>query len=157
MRRPLFSIGAVSRMLELAPATIRTWEVRYGLVSPERSQGGQRLYSREQVEQLRFVKGAIARGSRPAEAHRLLRERIARGDAFEPPRPSLLLAVAGDADAAARAFEALSPAAVALDPGDTSFAPLAERVRAMGTPIIPLEVVADPGAWPADAKALHGP
>jgi DNA-binding transcriptional MerR regulator len=75
---PLYSIGAVARMLELPPATLRTWETRYGLVVPQRSAGGQRLYSREQVEQLRFVCGEIADGSRPAQAHRLLAERLGR-------------------------------------------------------------------------------
>ena len=74
--RAIFSIGAVSRTLDLPSATIRTWETRYGLVVPQRSPGGQRLYSRAQVEQLRFLKDAIAAGSRPGEAHRLLAERL---------------------------------------------------------------------------------
>jgi DNA-binding transcriptional MerR regulator len=69
---PLFSIGAVARMLELSAATIRTWETRYGDIVPQRSGGGQRLYSREQVDHLRFVKDEVAAGRRPAEAHRLL-------------------------------------------------------------------------------------
>ena len=77
--RPLYSIGAIARMLELPPATLRTWESRYGLVVPRRSAGGQRLYSREQVEQLRFVRDRVAGGSRPAEAHRLLAERLGAG------------------------------------------------------------------------------
>jgi len=74
--RPIFSIGAVARMLDLPPATIRTWETRYGLVVPERSAGGQRLYSRLQVDQLRFVHDEVVRGNRPAQAHRLLAERF---------------------------------------------------------------------------------
>jgi DNA-binding transcriptional MerR regulator len=90
--RPLFSIGAVARMLDLAPATIRTWETRYGNVVPERSRGGQRLYSREQVDQLRFVKDEVAGGRRPAEAHRLLAERVASGEGFTGPRMRILLA-----------------------------------------------------------------
>src|SRR4051794_18834803 len=71
----LYGIGAVARMVGLAPPTIRTWESRYGMVVPERSAGGQRLYSRHQVDQLRWLKGQIGRGRRPAEAHRLLAER----------------------------------------------------------------------------------
>jgi DNA-binding transcriptional MerR regulator len=63
-------------MLEIAPATLRTWESRYAMVEPGRSPGGQRLYSREQVEQLQFVKKLVASGSKPAEAHRLLAERL---------------------------------------------------------------------------------
>lgn len=73
--RPLLSIGAVARQLALPPATIRTWEMRYGIVIPQRTAGGQRLYSRSQLEQLRYLKRRVDEGSRPADAHRLLAER----------------------------------------------------------------------------------
>src|SRR4029450_9707933 len=66
-------------MLGIAPATLRTWEERYGLPTPERSPGGHRLYSRDQVDQLRFVKVQLAQGMAPADAHRLLAERLAAG------------------------------------------------------------------------------
>jgi CheY-like chemotaxis protein len=46
-------------------------------VKPERSDGGHRLYTRAQVEQLRFVKEGLDRGLQPAEAHRLLGEQLA--------------------------------------------------------------------------------
>ena len=74
----IYSIGAVERMLDIPAATIRNWEERYGLVKPERSDGGHRLYTRAQVEQLRFVKEGLDRGLQPAEAHRLLGEQLAR-------------------------------------------------------------------------------
>ena len=93
--RPIFSIGAVARMLELPPATIRTWESRYGLVVPQRSAGGQRLYSRRQLDQLRFVRDEVARGNRPGQAHRLLAEQL--GDGSGPERrgdPALKIALA---------------------------------------------------------------
>jgi DNA-binding transcriptional MerR regulator len=76
---PIYSIGAVERMLDIPAATIRNWEERYGLVKPERSDGGHRLYARAQVEQLRFVKEGVDRGLQPAEAHRLLGEQLERG------------------------------------------------------------------------------
>jgi DNA-binding transcriptional MerR regulator len=77
--RPVYSIGAVAQMLDIPPATLRTWEERYGLPVPERSPGGHRLYSRDQVAQLRFVKAQLAQGMAPADAHRLLAERLAAG------------------------------------------------------------------------------
>lgn len=73
--RPIYSIGAVARLLGLTPATIRTWEDRYGIIAPKRSAGGRRLYSREEVERLRFVKMKTDEGIQPADAHRLLAER----------------------------------------------------------------------------------
>jgi CheY-like chemotaxis protein len=66
-------------MLGIPAATVRNWEERYGLVKPERSRGGHRLYSRTQVEQLRFVKERLDGGLQAAEAHRLLGERLERG------------------------------------------------------------------------------
>jgi CheY-like chemotaxis protein len=77
--RGVYSIGAVARMLELPVATIRNWEQRYAAVVPVRSAGGQRLYSRDQVEQLRYVAAEVARGLSAADAHRLLSERQAGG------------------------------------------------------------------------------
>jgi DNA-binding transcriptional MerR regulator len=74
--RPIYSIGAVSRMLEVPPATLRSWEHRYGLVRPARTPGGHRLYSRAEVAHLRFVLDCLRDGLQPADAHRLLAEQI---------------------------------------------------------------------------------
>lgn len=71
----IYSIGAVARMLDLPAATIRNWEDRYEAIVPHRSPGGHRLYSRDQMEQLRFVANEVARGLSAADAHRLLAER----------------------------------------------------------------------------------
>ena len=62
-------------MTEISAATIRNWEERYATIVPERSPGGHRLYSRDQVEQLRFIATQVARGLSAADAHRLLSDR----------------------------------------------------------------------------------
>jgi DNA-binding transcriptional MerR regulator len=80
--RSIYSIGAVSRMLGIPTATLRTWQDRYGVVVPERSPGGHRLYSRPQVEQLRFLRDQSAAGRSSADAHRLLQERLDAGVAL---------------------------------------------------------------------------
>jgi len=80
--RGVYSIGAVARMLEISVATIRNWEERYATILPERSPGGHRLYSRDHVEQLRFVATEVSRGLSAADAHRLLAERNAGGQAL---------------------------------------------------------------------------
>src|SRR4051794_20811366 len=77
MNAGIYSIGAVARMLGVPTATLRTWEERYEVVVPERSPGGHRLYTRDQVEQLRFVLRSVERGLQPADAHRLLADRLA--------------------------------------------------------------------------------
>src|SRR5215207_11070939 len=77
--RGVYSIGAVARMLDIPVATIRNWEERYASIVPERSPGGHRLYSRDHVEQLRFVAEEVSRGLSAADAHRLLAEHNAGG------------------------------------------------------------------------------
>lgn len=86
-KTPLFTIGAVADLLDVPTSTLRTWEHRYGLIVPERSSGGQRLYTREQVEQLRFVKASVDEGMQPGDAHRLLSERLASGTVLTTPDP----------------------------------------------------------------------
>jgi CheY-like chemotaxis protein len=59
-------------MLGIPAATIRNWEERYAMIVPERSPGGHRLYSRDQVEELRFIATEVEHGLSAADAHRLL-------------------------------------------------------------------------------------
>lgn len=163
---PLFSIGAVARMLDLSAATIRTWETRYGFVVPQRSGGGQRLYSRDQVDQLRFVKEQVDSGRRPGEAHRLLAERVDRGDSFGGTRLRVLVAdsrsgasvllkelfgtdafevlLVSDPATAERAFDELAPAVVVVDVDDGDFAELAERIRSAGVKVLPIDLLERP-------------
>jgi CheY-like chemotaxis protein len=96
--RGVYSIGAVARMLGIPAATIRNWEERYGSIVPERSPGGHRLYSRDHVEQLRFIAAEVSGGLSAADAHRLLAERSADGPAGahdgQRARPRLLVLLA---------------------------------------------------------------
>jgi DNA-binding transcriptional MerR regulator len=94
----VYSIGAVASMLKLPRATLRTWEERYGVISPARTPAGHRLYTRDQVDQLRFVSAAIERGMSAADGHRLLAERAGRAEQGEKsevaPNPRMLVLVA---------------------------------------------------------------
>jgi DNA-binding transcriptional MerR regulator len=78
-KEAVYSIGAVARMLDVPASTLRAWEDRYGVVTPERSHGSQRLYSRSQIEQLRFIKAQIDGGASAADAHRLLAQDLQVG------------------------------------------------------------------------------
>lgn len=71
----VYSIGAVATMLGIPVQTLRSWEERYKQVIPARSASGQRLYSRDDVERLRFIREQTEAGLQPADAHRLLAER----------------------------------------------------------------------------------
>jgi DNA-binding transcriptional MerR regulator len=97
--KAIYSIGAVARMLDIPTSTLRAWEERYSVIAPVRSHGSQRLYSRVQVEQLRFIKSRMESGASAADAHRLLAQDLAIGqvpanpaDTGSEPRPLVLLA-----------------------------------------------------------------
>jgi len=77
--QPLYSIGAAAKIVNVAATTLRAWEERYGVVRPIRSEGSQRLYSRNQVEQLKFIKAQLDAGASAADAHRLLSEDLGAG------------------------------------------------------------------------------
>lgn len=105
--RPIYSISAVARMVGVPVATIRTWEDRYDVVVPGRNESGHRLYRRDQVEQLRFVRNCMADGASAADAHRLLAERIDAGLSLAPPAgpQARLLILLADCDPYAAEFE----------------------------------------------------
>ena len=105
--RPVYSIGAVSKMLGIPTATLRTWQERYSVVVPTRSDGGHRIYTRDQVEQLRFVVDQVAAGLSPADGHRVLRERLAEGLPLPPPsgpEPDSVLVLLAERDPYAAEF-----------------------------------------------------
>lgn len=105
--QPVYSIGAVSKLLGVPAQTLRTWQERYGLVVPERSVGGHRLYSRDQLELLRFLADRVAAGLSPGDAHRLLREQVSTGVRFPPaaiPGGSALLILLAEHDPYAAEF-----------------------------------------------------
>ncbi|MDE0143909.1 MAG: MerR family transcriptional regulator [Caldilineaceae bacterium] len=51
-----FNLQAVVRETGIKPETLRAWERRHGLPRPERSSGGQRIYSRRDIEALHWLK-----------------------------------------------------------------------------------------------------
>lgn len=68
----MYTIRWVSEQLGLAPGTLRAWEQRYGIVRPERTDGGFRLYSEEDVARLRSMTTLIADGMQAAQAAELV-------------------------------------------------------------------------------------
>lgn len=61
-RPPRFTIRAASALTGVNPNTLRAWERRYGIVAPERTAKGYRLYSETDVQRLRLIQRALQRG-----------------------------------------------------------------------------------------------
>jgi MerR family transcriptional regulator, heat shock protein HspR len=52
----VYKIGFVSKTVGLSPSTLRMWEEEFGLLTPERSNGGTRLYSDADIERARHIR-----------------------------------------------------------------------------------------------------
>jgi MerR family transcriptional regulator, light-induced transcriptional regulator len=80
MPEPRYRIGTVARLAGISTHVLRVWERRYGVPTPNRSEGGARLYSDAEVDRLRLLKRAVDRGHAigqiaalgPAELERLV-------------------------------------------------------------------------------------
>ena len=68
---PLYTVGQVAAMLSVQPAFLRRLD-RENLVSPERSDGGQRRYSRSEIDQVQRVNEMAGEGLTLAGIRRLL-------------------------------------------------------------------------------------
>ena len=64
-------IGELARRTGVSPELLRAWERRYGLLRPERSVGGYRLYSAEDELRVRAMNAALGRGISAGEAAKL--------------------------------------------------------------------------------------
>lgn len=91
----LLRIGELGRRHGLSPDVLRAWERRYGLLSPERSPGGFRLYTPDDDARVAAMRRHLTQGYSAAVAARMV---------LDTPPPSPL--AAGDA-ALARAREDL--------------------------------------------------
>jgi DNA-binding transcriptional MerR regulator len=67
----LVQIGDLARRTGLSADVLRVWERRYGLLRPQRSAGGFRLYSSRDEDTVRAMLAQIDRGFPPAQAAKL--------------------------------------------------------------------------------------
>lgn len=58
----LYAIREVSEMTGIKPVTLRAWQRRYGLIQPQRTETGHRMYSEENLERIRDIQGWLEKG-----------------------------------------------------------------------------------------------
>ncbi|WP_379130012.1 MerR family transcriptional regulator [Paenibacillus sp. sgz500958] len=76
MNEIVYSIKQVVEMVDIPSVTLRAWETRYKAVTPERTESGYRLYSHDDVEDLRWLKQQTEQqGISISHAVRLLKAR----------------------------------------------------------------------------------
>jgi DNA-binding transcriptional MerR regulator len=123
---PDLSVTAVARRLGVAPATLRSWERRYGMGPASRTPGAHRRYTPADVAVLTRMRRLTLDGVAPAEA-----ARFALAESATPgPTPLPELEFRAPERVAQRA-RGLSRAALALD-ADAVRTMLAEAVAAGG-------------------------
>ncbi len=59
---PLFNLSLVLRETGLKADVLRVWERRYGVPNPGRSAGGHRLYSRQDIDTVKWLQARMAEG-----------------------------------------------------------------------------------------------
>jgi len=85
-----YRIRTVAQMTGLSPALIRAWEARYGLVAPERTPSGYRVYSDEDVRMLQGAQRLVRQGISPMQVARLPRFKLRdEGTSLPAPAPPI--------------------------------------------------------------------
>jgi DNA-binding transcriptional MerR regulator len=51
-----FKIGEVSRLTKVKPYVLRYWESEFKIISPRKSTGNQRVYTRKDIESILLIK-----------------------------------------------------------------------------------------------------
>lgn len=83
-----FTISVVARMTGLSVHSLRTWEKRYTVVEPTRTETGRRLYSREDINRLNLIKALVDCGQAISTLAKLQTEQLVARLAEEKARRS---------------------------------------------------------------------
>jgi DNA-binding transcriptional MerR regulator/methylmalonyl-CoA mutase cobalamin-binding subunit len=81
---PVYNIKAMARLTGVPADTLRRWESRYGIITPERTESGYRLYSQRDVDTILWLKSRLEEGLSISRASELLRQ-ITDGPGTQPP------------------------------------------------------------------------
>lgn len=74
----VYKISTLAKLTGFGIQAIRNWELRYGLLTPERTDGGHRLYSESDLQILLRVKALLAQGRSISEVAGLLKQEAQR-------------------------------------------------------------------------------
>lgn len=68
----LYTIGEVALLCDVNPVTLRAWQRRYGLLKPQRTDGGHRLFTESDIDRIREIKSWISNGVQVSKVQPLL-------------------------------------------------------------------------------------
>ncbi len=73
---PSYNAKAVTMQTGVTAATLRAWERRYGILLPDRTAGGHRLYSERDIAAIKWLKEHIEQGLTISRASALLQKQL---------------------------------------------------------------------------------
>ncbi|GAC1404278.1 MAG: cobalamin-dependent protein [Ktedonobacteraceae bacterium] len=83
---PMFNTKSVVQQTGVPGPTLRAWERRYTLLSPERAHNTYRLYSERDIVMIRWLKERVDAGMAISQAIALFRHQDDEGQSENPPR-----------------------------------------------------------------------
>src|SRR5512136_150215 len=87
---PIYNAKAVTRQTGVTPATLRAWERRYGILLPDRTAGGHRLYSARDIAAIRWLCEHIEQGLTISRAAALLQHQLGQESSLPVPEVRIL-------------------------------------------------------------------
>lgn len=60
-----YTIDQVSQLVSISKSDLRNWEKRYGFPRPERTEGGRRVYSEQEIKKIKILKQHLDSGTPP--------------------------------------------------------------------------------------------
>jgi DNA-binding transcriptional MerR regulator len=140
-------IRVVSKRTGLTPALLRAWEKRYEVVVPHRTEGGQRLYSDDDVHRLALLNKVVEEGRSISQVAALSREELEalvqedRVERVTAPVPKALRGLS-----VGNLLEESDRAVAEMD------APHLERILTRGAMALPVSVLTDDVLMPLLAR-----
>jgi DNA-binding transcriptional MerR regulator/methylmalonyl-CoA mutase cobalamin-binding subunit len=149
LETPRYPVRLVALRTGLSAHVLRAWERRYGVVTPTRSEGGQRLYSELDIQRLTRLRRLSGRGHAISRLASLSLEQLIRLDEESAAEPARSAAPTAGEAGAVDANESIREVTVAALRATREFAPreldavLQRAVVTLGVPGF-LEQVATP-------------
>ena len=164
-----YKIGTVSKLTGISPDTLRIWERRYAAVTPQRSAGGGRLYTTEDIARLKLIRRLVDTGDTigvvASLTHDELQERLAETRsvaAIAAPEEPCRLAVIGELINLKLAAERESLTDIAISASYNSLLafqaetdPIEADVLVIEQPTLQAETAVQVADWLARVNAFH--
>lgn len=82
--QPLYAIRDVADITGVKPVTLRAWQRRYGLIQPQRTEKGHRLFTTQDIERIKQIQSWLAKGVSIGKVALLIKSEVPENSCDEP-------------------------------------------------------------------------